>query len=201
MRLVNYLNENTDDEILELLFKNCSEYFNKIDGLGMRLFRASNINFSDPYKKIIPRQNREPKDLPKEIHTFLDDILDQKFSWKPRSQGVFAQGNSSVGLKAYGEIHYFFPLNGWKFCWNKKRKDIMLYLKQTKQIRKSGNKYVINKDDWQTFLTKEVQNYRNTNFKKACYSVNELMFYCPYGYYLVKQDWIKQYLKTIFPRG
>jgi len=86
------------------------------------LWRGSN-KFVDKFKQISPRVNRRPSDMDEHTQKKLDDLFQEGFGVKPRSQGVFTIGNDSEA-ENYGEPYMFFPHGKYKFIWSDRITDL-----------------------------------------------------------------------------
>lgn len=110
------------EEGIELVKKECSEIINIYKKAGRVLFRgtrgdrAKQVDEEGRISKVVPRKRRNPKDTDKETQKILDNLFNQRFGWKPRSQGIFAAGIESA--RYYGTPHGFFPVNGFEYVWS-----------------------------------------------------------------------------------
>jgi hypothetical protein len=132
MRLKFYINEaKSVDEIYEILSKDCKPFINEfIKRKKTFLWRGTN-KYVDSIQKITPRKDRKPRDMPKEMHKFLDNVFKDNFGWYARSEGVFvasdryfAEDFSKTGMDAY----LFFPIGRYKYVWSPNIKDIYTWL-------------------------------------------------------------------------
>ena len=129
MRLIKYINEeNKDNPVLEIIKKECSEILNVYEKVGLVLYRglkdiAYKKEISNNIYKVTPRKDRVPKDT----HIFhqekIDNLFYKKFGWKPRAEGVFATQTKSQTVQ-YGASGIFLPVNGYKYIWSPKYKDL-----------------------------------------------------------------------------
>jgi len=131
MRLIQYLNESikyvTDDvdEIKEILQKKCGKIIKIYKNNNQFLYRGKRIAQT---KSLILKsgrlENRRPSDTPYEIHDLLNIFFKKKFGWPVRN-GVFATSDSGeVEINDYGNVHYFFPEDRFKFCWSPEIRDL-----------------------------------------------------------------------------
>lgn len=69
-----------------------------------------------------PRSDRRPMNMGAVASKGLDQLFQQKFGWKPRSEGVFT---SSVeeGARGYGKVCLFFPIGPYKYLFTKNMVD------------------------------------------------------------------------------
>ena len=204
MRFYRHLTEQnyySQEEVIEILQKNCSEYLKVLKSLGSKekilenmLYRG--IKGKDKYpekgiNKIKPRENRKPKDTPEEIHELLDDLFKRKFGWSVRSKGVFA--TSDVGnAKDFGIAFPFFPADGFKFVYTWDIEDLLTELDYQGIIwQTSPDTWEMREDiDWEevkTTLKSIVNSYTDKNLSNAIQSRVEISFGCKF-YYLTEND-------------
>jgi hypothetical protein len=69
------------------------------------------------------RKDRNPKDTRHDISRLTDDILEDTFGWRPRTQGLYTSGDRSQA-RAYGDgVYVVFPIGKLEFLWSSKYKD------------------------------------------------------------------------------
>uniref|UniRef100_A0A6M3IR11 Uncharacterized protein n=2 Tax=viral metagenome TaxID=1070528 RepID=A0A6M3IR11_9ZZZZ len=145
MRLIRYINEESDnypvisnlhiftDDMVEYFHdreyqieKDAKFYFTSMKGTHKHskfLFRGSDkkTNYFDNFKS---RIDRNPKDMPVDIHNDFDFLFRKKFGWKARSEGIFATSKYN-DADNYGSFCYIFiPIGNFKFIWSKKVNDL-----------------------------------------------------------------------------
>jgi hypothetical protein len=127
MRLKGYLNEEllVIEELAAKLIKDCGPYLKLLSKhkFTRMLYRGSKNPFNGNITKVIPRKNREPKDMPQKLHQVLDAHFHKKFGWKARSEGVFVNPSQEM-VKEYGASNLFFPIGKFKFVWSPKIGDL-----------------------------------------------------------------------------
>ena len=104
-------------QMAKLLFKNCKEYLKdlNIKSAGRVMYRGA---YGDDMTKIVPRKDRQPKDMDWEQSEALDDEFKRKFGWKPRSEGVFCSGDIQQA-KGYGDgVFTVWPMGKYKLLWS-----------------------------------------------------------------------------------
>lgn len=120
MRLYNFiLEEKNDDKISKLIQKNCSEILAFYNRTGNVFYRGFN---NDDFIKITPYKNRKPKDTQPIIQEIIDDYLEEKFNWRPRSTGVFASPIYGIAGE-YGKQNVIFPFDGFEYIWSPRISD------------------------------------------------------------------------------
>jgi len=127
MRLNKYINEiyqrdKKIEPIYKLIDKNCAPFLKEIKNVRMFLYRGSEENI-DRIKRIKPRKDRRPKDMPEELHETFDDLFHKKFGWYVRSEGVFVTGDKVLSA-SYGTPYLFFPIGKYKYVWSSKIMDL-----------------------------------------------------------------------------
>lgn len=202
MRYKEFLNESeslTDTEIIDLIHKDCSEYFKYIK-YGVKSFRGARNPTNKTIIKKTPRSDRTPADMPTEIHNWLDNKLKKKFGWFPRTSGVFVTG-SFTQSQGYGRPHYFYPSNGFKMIWNTQITDVWQELEDNDFVM-FGKKEILN-SGWIPYMEKYIlKTYTSGTAKdinKALQSYNEIMFKCDF-YYLVSTDFVTKNFDEIYTK-
>jgi hypothetical protein len=141
MRLIRYINEidATDQKVLRgtilpLLQKNCSQYINEAKQSTEKSYTGARYVLArytktpvEVYTKLTPRVDREPKDTPLWLHTYLDKLFKKKYGWKPRSEGVFAYNIPANAL--YNSYKLLFPFDGYTYLWNNNVTDLYVILR------------------------------------------------------------------------
>jgi len=114
-----YADDVQDEDIISDVFedikKNCQEYLNMLQIDGKILWRGMDID--KDIDIITPLKDRKPKDSPELIQNILDDLFEEKFGIRPRSQGTFAFQTESR-FKQYGPEYMIFPFDGFKYVWS-----------------------------------------------------------------------------------
>lgn len=114
---------------LKTIRKECSEIFNLYSDLEIPLLRGLSYHHDDVsgMVKIYPRTDRYPKTTNIQVHILLDNILNDKFGWRPRTEGVFCISNFKA-CAYYGRPYIIFPKNGFKFIVSKTTADSFDYI-------------------------------------------------------------------------
>lgn len=129
---------------LNLIRKECSDIIRIYNRSKRILFRGSDLpsesrkEISPNIYKAIPRKNRRPKDTSQEYQDDIDKIFFDKFGWRPRSEGIFATSSPSIAT-LYGDLHAFFPANGYKYLWSDVYSD--LYSDLFENLQDSSGEY------------------------------------------------------------
>jgi len=130
MKLEKYLTE-SDNAIVEngpriwqILLSECRPFLKEFKKTGLAgkrwIWRGSAKNIPGKnrgIKAIIPRTDRRPKDMSRELHNKFDEDLHDVFGWYPRSEGVFTTGKRSVA-NSYGKPYIFFPEGKYQYIWS-----------------------------------------------------------------------------------
>jgi hypothetical protein len=159
MKLQNYLVEERikTNKILNLLDNKCRPMMREVKSRNGFFYRG----IEDPitsFKIKRVRDNRRPKDINPFTSEIIDDELEKKFGWRPRSQGVFAYP-SKILFKS--TAYLFFPMGPYEYIWNPLVKDLFYYLR--KKIRKEMNYDTYSND---VFLAKSRKNIPKKTHEK-----------------------------------
>ena len=126
---LNKADMNKFEVIWNTLWKECQPFLKemkKIGGSRVPLIYRGTHNPIGDFKNIKPRKDREPKDMPQELHDELVSLFHQKFKWGTRSEGVFVSGSRGQAGN-YGPTYLFFPVGKYKFIWSPKIEDLYSY--------------------------------------------------------------------------
>ncbi len=181
--------ESTGNEIIETLEKDCVPFLKESNELfwrGMAKIRTDDI------RKVIPRDDRLPKDVPIEVHKTMDNAFKKYFGWNARSNGVFATTNKYESMN-YGNPVMMFPIgNTYKYVYSKKVDDLLLFFKNSHKTDFSERHFYYDDTPATENDVKDVEEFVRVNYtnKKLISATNiEVMFYCPKGYYIVTDDY------------
>lgn len=184
MRLKRYMNEGKEMlKVFNEIEEECGEYLEESGGVC--IFRAENNN-KDFYDKNV-RKKRNPLTTPLEWHIELDKRFKKKFGWGMRSEAVFAGANLPE-ISTYGNIYYFFPVDGYKYIYSKKISDLTVQLVEDGKIRiKSFTSAEMLEDprteENQRYLDKLVKdNYVNKGLKRLLNSRIKVLNQCEIGF-------------------
>lgn len=116
--------------VQEILASKCQPYINDMGRLvhepngwftGLLYRGADKLMSNYIIKK--PHVDRKPKDTPVELSEKIDDMMEKKFGWRPRSQGVFATFDAGVAHE-YGDPYIFIPCGTYKYIWSPEIEDM-----------------------------------------------------------------------------
>jgi hypothetical protein len=182
MKFLNYLNES---DSVDFIKKKCRVLLGIYTDNGKYFYRGTRN--TERMKLIVPRQDRIPMNMPKNVHAFLDELFYDKFGWKPRSSGVFVSSNE-MEAKAYGsftknKVPIFLATDPFKVVWSPKVPDLFVYLHGYGIISGDGPLSEYQKKK----IVDVVNTYIDRNIDEALKYDVEVMFKCN-GYYLIDQD-------------
>jgi hypothetical protein len=138
MKLQRYLTETTDlivengPPIWEKLRKECRPFlkeYKKTGYVGKKaIWRGSSGHrrITGKYggiKLVVPRQNRQPKDMPPGLHNKFDEDFNNRHGWYARSEGVFTTSKKSTAA-SYGTPFLFYPIGKYKYLWTEETDDL-----------------------------------------------------------------------------
>ena len=111
-------------------------------------------------------------------HKELDKLFLEKFGWRARSEGVFAQALP----KYYSNPYLFFPAGSYKYVWSPKIQD--LYREVDNYLQWIGEELPY--PEAKAKAQELVNTYISTGLSKAMKTNNEITFKCD-AYYLVNR--------------
>lgn len=144
------------------------------------------------------RKDRKPLNTRRVVSDLFDDMLMEKFGWRPRAEGVFTIGKYSYA-SLYGTPQLFFPVGKYRYVWNTKYDDLFL----TPEMGKINKELLVKSADdpndftgnydWKDEKSKDlarieiqklVDDCKDTGLYDAITTGNEVMFDCD-RYYMV----------------
>jgi hypothetical protein len=194
MRLKSYITEVKDlsyEEIRTILERDCKEIL-QFYRYGRLLYRGIRTNDSDPiFVTKTPRDDRRPKDTSEYIHDYMNKLYKKKFGWEVRN-GI-SVSNSFAQADAYGNVHVFFPVDGFKYVWHP---DIYDFTNDFAGEHMSDwNSDPTDDLDFQIAAQQLVDTSYDKNIKGAYGYHREIMFWAP-KYYLLRNI----YYEDVFPK-
>lgn len=173
----------------EQIAEDCVYYLDLIKDSNVQRFMYRGINSDDvdvdQINQFVPRS--KPLASSRKFHTEVNEFLEQKFG-HPFRNGLFVTGNKSTASEYAddGGIYIVVPVG--KFEWLTNTQFYDLYNLVLEAEHKNGWSYekaeqeiidqVKNSNDW----------IHNTNLAKCIRDGNEMMLWCPNGYYLFAYD-------------
>jgi hypothetical protein len=168
----------------KLIQANCASYLRY--GLSIPFFRGTHTRYTEitEYTTI---KNRSPKDMPLEIHQFLDNWFAVKLGHRWRSEATFATG-SETESKQYGFPYVFIPIGDFDFCWSDTIDDLFSAVDIMLTDTGFGSTFHYDEDDIKKMtpqLIEMLQTYGvNGSLQAARASMHEVLFNCE-KYYLL----------------
>jgi len=123
MKFTEYITEASKYElqvygVVQSLTKSCRPFIQELrKSGGDLLWRGTYKSRTKSIVQVTPRQDREPKDMPKFLQDQLDDEFKKKFKWRPRSEGVFVTARFG-DAQSYGDAYMFFPVGRYTYLYN-----------------------------------------------------------------------------------
>jgi len=177
-------------KIIDTLKSKCSKYYNEVKKNGHVFFRGTyKVDWREPITAITPRTDRRPKDTSKVLHNLIDDMLEKKFGWRPRSEGVFTTSHRGM-VTSYGNQFSVWPIGDFKFVWSDETRDLFNWLRHTLKLSdsdmKNPTKVLKSTQDSKNMdkIKKLINSFQDINMTSAWKSGNEVVFKCK-QYYLV----------------
>lgn len=142
------------------------------------------------------RTERIPKDTPDEVSKIVDDIFEEKFGWKPRSQAMFCfTYKNRGGTNDYGAKFRVFPMGELKFVYSARVRDLTYQLSsRLRELDIWPGRDPIRENQKDAIVAAirefiEEHDYTNENLHKAMMAEGkpEIMISCP-KYLAVRAD-------------
>lgn len=188
MRFKSYLNEFVEfDE--EKIAKDCAFFLSQMEGSNIDRFMYRGINSEnvkvDVVNKFVPRD--KSMDSSKRFHDKLNEVLEKKFG-HPFRNGLFVTGdqNSAAEYADEGGVYIVVPVGKFEWLTNPHFFDLYNHML-----------HIQNEQDWtyreaedEVVEQVELSNdwIHNKNLAQCIRKGNEIMLWCPNGYYLFDYD-------------
>jgi hypothetical protein len=114
-RLISFLNEKNNEQVFDLIKKDCAPYFKRFKKERLILY-SGRKKTEDWYKGQI-RQDRRPLDIPEEIHDLTNKYFKKKFGAPLRSECIFAYGLVHY-TSSYGKPYIILPIGDFNIYWH-----------------------------------------------------------------------------------
>ena len=115
------------EKMAHLLFNDCKQYLKDLGKSGEVMYRGA---YGGDMTKIVPRKNRAPKDMSRELQEELDNTFYDEFKWRPRSEGVFCSGEWDQA-HSYGDaVFTVWPIGKYQFLYNENVHDLYTYFEE-----------------------------------------------------------------------
>lgn len=164
------------DEFIAYTTQHCKTYIKQFKNRNLHFYRGIQIDedAGEVPKYLIdaPFDDRMPKDTPLQVHQIFDQLLYERFGWRPRSSGVFVSGNK-FGVLAYGKVYEVYPTDGFKYIWSPEIQDFFDYY-----VDNEPHGWGRNNEKLKAFLEGVADTYEDTNIKNAINYGHEIMIKC-----------------------
>ena len=170
MKIKEIIKESNEDTI-ENLRNECSQTIDLMNKTKKEIYHGTSYGYLD-IEKIIPENNRIPKNTPKILNDLINEYLDEKRIKTNRSNSIFGLKEKDYG---YGnEFYVLFPVNNANTLWFKDAED--LYISLVGYVENINNKkiknitaYDIDENDFKKYLDTLKP---NTSLKEYFYNDN-----------------------------
>lgn len=103
-------------KLLKEIKQNCSDIIEIYKHTESFLYRGLK-NPSGSILKLVPREDRSPKNMSLNFHHFINKCMDFAGLGVNRSNGVFVTANAKFA-ESFGKVYMFFPVNGYYYIWS-----------------------------------------------------------------------------------
>lgn len=192
----------------EFVREHCSEYLSEVGNYafdspllrGMRNVERGDkisLRIDDEVKDayiFTPRNNRRPAESSEIISNYMDDILEAKFGWRPRAQGVFCSSSRATAGE-FGKRYKIFPMGDFKYVYMPGVDDTAIKLRRA-ILAEMGVNAVFRDDDFikelndnsddpetqkifdriKVVIKHEMSKFKDTNLKAAIGGQDEVTF-------------------------
>lgn len=130
------------------------------------------------------RKDRIPRDTHADLSSIVDDMLEHKFDWRPRQQGMFATGRLGLA-RNYGSVYRVFPMGDFRYVWSPDVRDLTLRVPEILRIanitqRDVSDEYTSDElaDFYEVLSDNLSSTYKDTDISKVRGSSHEVMIDC-----------------------
>lgn len=118
MRLDEFISENTMNDYIKVIKRDCKPWLNGTKSCNGPFFRGLQTAYGDAeFVKKKVRVDRRPMNTTPDEQQKLDFGFQKQFGWKPRSGGVFVTSNITES-RTYGRPYFFFAIGQFKYVWS-----------------------------------------------------------------------------------
>lgn len=157
----------TAPEVVQKLKKNCSQIISLYKNNAPLWRGVKKQDDGDPLYKGKGRvvSGRDPKDIPKIVHDYLNKEFKKKFGWPVRNGLPVTTDGQQAAM--YGKPLIFFPFNGFNWAFVKGERDIFISLddKMWDTWGMGHGAKAMTKFDWKD--NPKIQNHLDSIVKKA----------------------------------
>lgn len=119
------------ENLFKALSKNCSQIIKVYKEINRNNFNQNKflyrgIRSSDDALYGKPYDARKPKDSDGELHELLNNAMDSAGLQAKRDNSTFMTGDRSQASGYGNSLYIMFPVDGFKFTWSKREKDLVL---------------------------------------------------------------------------
>ena len=202
MRFKQFIQEEASEELDDFIERQCSSFVNEMgmsseDAISHRLYRGITTEGEKSGEKVkllykgkslsalikIVRSDRRPLDTPRLISELTDDAFEDRFGWRPRSQGMFCTGDAGAA-RTYGNLYQIFPIGDISYIWSPEIYDMsnvikrvasdigLPYLAPEKVTRDQKDNFF---EEMSEFVDKH---YMEAELEKAINKKHEIMLKC-----------------------
>ena len=110
------------------------------------------------------RKDRRPYMTLTPVHNIMDDVFEEKFGYRARSQSLFCSTLWNVA-EGYGNPFIIFPIGKYEIIWSDMIEDLYFIVGNKRSIEYSEAQDIVNK-------------YQKGNLCQALGTINEIMLLC-----------------------
>ena len=159
-------------QIVNMIQQDCQPYLQQAKGLP--LYRGMYADEKAIFNKKARMGNREPMNLPKDVHTKLNQLFLFKHGARFRN-ALFATG-SDTEASMYGVTYHIFPIGEFKFLWSPKVNDLYLKWGAIKIDNTGKTDQEVKQEKLQVFHDTALKtHYTTNNLTRAIKSQHEIM--------------------------
>ena len=153
-------------------------------------------------KKIKTQTNRNPLTTTNKIHKISNELFQETFGWKARSEGAFATSDE-YEAKRYGDVYMFMPIGEYKYIYHVEIPDFIYLLETVVEDLNLENKFNngnYSEEDLKRIkhlLKPHIKAFSEDELKNAFLYNSEISFKCK-EYYLINKYDINKLIDLIY---
>lgn len=181
-KFYNWLNEEEDVDIqpiLDDIGKKCGPYIRVLTSSTVDKFLLSGRKNKPSYFKGTVRKDRTPRDTPKHVHNYVDELFYDEFGIRARSNTLFCSMDAHA-VKTYGDPYLIFPIGQYKLIWSPEISD---FYGDIIQDAEGYDERTIERT-MEREIEDAVETYKITKVLPDISTYSEIMLYCKKYYAL-----------------
>lgn len=182
MRFKQFISEESEFSAKKIV-SDCAPWF-KANAPSHYIIWHGTSSFKKESMLIRNRPRSNPSNSSIQIHNTVNRILQIKFGWLPRTEGLFVSGDRNVS-SVYGKAYACYPVGDFKFVWSPDIADLFMYWKS--YVAKHKHLHISEITRKFAYDLENSIEWKNTDIRQAITSGHEIIINAS-AFYLVDTD-------------